>query len=306
MSFETVINERVVVTRSDGSEYERNTVVNFLVTFQDAKWRHTALQQFIWDNVLDTALTAQERSALGSNPHSALIEAAKNLRLSDSKKDPGHGSELAEALLYGLLKHHYGALPVVPKIFHKQNSQDNAKGADSVHIVLRPNEEFELWLGEAKFYNSIDNDRLAQIIKSVGNSLKSDKLAKENSLVCNLGELSHYITSNSLLTKIRMALAPRASIDELKPRLHVPILFLYECERTAAESSWCAAYQDDMRGLHKERAFAYFERQVMALSDQVHLYKSVSFHALFVPVPSKSELVERFISNVIHYKKQAE
>lgn len=306
MSFETVLNESVVLTTDSGSKYERNTAVNFLVTFQDTKWRHPLLQQFIWDNLLDTALSAKERAALGGNPHSALVEAAKNLRLSDSKRDPGHGSELAEALLYGLLKHHYGALPVVPKIFHKQNTQDNAKGADSVHIVIRPGEEFELWLGEAKFYSSIDNDRLAQIVTSVGNSLQSDKLSKENSLICNLGELADHIPSESLLAKVRAALSPKASIDELKPRLHVPILFLYECTRTAAETTWCVAYQEDMKAFHKDRALAYFGRQVKALADTVHLYQSISFHALFVPVPSKADLVERFISNVKHFKQQAD
>ena len=51
-------------------------------------------------------------------------------------KTDTEGSELAEILLYGIMHHHYKALPVVPKIFNKQNSNDNAKGADSVHIVL--------------------------------------------------------------------------------------------------------------------------------------------------------------------------
>ena len=58
-----------------------------------------------------------------------LIEAAKNLRLTDiDGDDPGKGSEIAEIALYGIMHHHFGALPVVPKIFYKQNVQDNAKG----------------------------------------------------------------------------------------------------------------------------------------------------------------------------------
>ena len=39
----------------------------------------------------------------------------------------------------------------------KQNNQDNAKGADSVHIVIENENNFSLWLGEAKFYTNIES-----------------------------------------------------------------------------------------------------------------------------------------------------
>ncbi|CAH8239063.1 hypothetical protein VAEKB19_520003 [Vibrio aestuarianus] len=93
----------------------------------------------------------------------------------DKTKDISKGSELAEILLYGIMKHHYGALPVVPKIFYKQNAQDNAKGADSVHLVIKDN-DFTVWFGEAKFYNKIEDARLASIVSSVANSLDTKKL----------------------------------------------------------------------------------------------------------------------------------
>ncbi|MBB1542911.1 MAG: DUF1837 domain-containing protein [Flavobacteriaceae bacterium] len=67
------------------------------------------------------------------NKFSVLRKAAKKLCMSS---DSGEGSELAEIFLYGVMKHNYKTHPVVPKIFYKQNSQDNVKGADSTHIVL--------------------------------------------------------------------------------------------------------------------------------------------------------------------------
>ena len=81
------------------------------------------------------------------------------------------------------MKHHYNAIPVVPKIFYKQNVQDNAKGADSVHIVVDDKDDFTIWFGEAKFYNSIEDARLYEIISSVEASLNTDKLKKENSII---------------------------------------------------------------------------------------------------------------------------
>ena len=63
-----------------------------------------------------TALSAQEREKLIDNDYGRLIEAAKHLRLVD-KEQNGKGSEIAEIILYGIMKNHYKALSAIPKIF---------------------------------------------------------------------------------------------------------------------------------------------------------------------------------------------
>lgn len=147
---------------------DKKFTTSFLNDFEDGQWRYSKFQSFIWDNIAETSLSYRERESLVN--HSLLVAAAKNLRLTDSdKEDVGRGSELAEIVLYGLMKHHYQALPVVPKIFYKQNAQDNAKGADSVHIVVESNGDFSIWFGEAKFYNNIEDARLSSIVTSVEN-----------------------------------------------------------------------------------------------------------------------------------------
>ncbi|WP_248127474.1 HamA C-terminal domain-containing protein [Brucella pituitosa] len=128
-------------------------LLSYVNDFEDGKWCYKDFQNFIWGNIAQTALSERERAALVDQGFTALLAAAKNLRLTDNDK-VGEGSEIAEIFLYGLMRAHFKALPVVPKIFYKQNSQDNAKGADSVHIVVDGN-DFTLWFGEAKFYNSI-------------------------------------------------------------------------------------------------------------------------------------------------------
>src|SRR3546814_13092016 len=94
-----------------------------------------------------------------SDLNSMLERSAKNLRLLSDDED-NDGGEIGEILLYGLMKKYYSALPVVPKIFYKQNTRDYAQGADSVHIVLDDEGGYTLWLGESKFYNRLDNSRL--------------------------------------------------------------------------------------------------------------------------------------------------
>ena len=174
-------------------------VLSLINDFEDGTWRFSKFQDFIWDNIVETALSKSERDKLISQDHTRLRTAAKNLRLTDKENDIGKGSELAEIVLYGIMKHYYGALSVVPKIFYKQNPQDNAKGADSVHIVLEGEKDFSLWFGEAKFYNNIEDARLDSIIESVGNSLSTDKLKKENSIITNIQDLDLTIDDADIL-----------------------------------------------------------------------------------------------------------
>ncbi|MDP2170129.1 MAG: DUF1837 domain-containing protein [Rhodocyclaceae bacterium] len=305
LMFEVIFDDEFSSFNTDsGIDPDTNKhVVSAINDFADGHWRFSRFQKFIWDNIVDTALSSAERNALANQSLSLLAEAAKKLRLTDSDDDIGKGSELAEIVLYGIMKHHYRALPVVPKIFYKQNNQDNAKGADSVHIVVDGN-DFSIWIGEAKFYNDIKNARLASIVESVGNALQSDKLEKENSIVTNINDLDYLIGDATLRSSIKSCLQSGASIDDLKSRLHVPILMLHECAITKACTRLTTAYKNDVIAYHKGRAQSYFKKQVEELKAKVFLYEEITFHLILFPVPEKKKIVDRFLSNVEHFKNQ--
>ncbi len=234
MPFEIIINSSFAEINSDNSitPIDNKSVFSLINNFEDTHWRYNHFQNFIWDNIAETSLSLKERESLVNNHHSLLTYAARNLRLSDKDGDISKGSEIAEIILYAIMKHYFNALPVVPKIFYKQNAQDNAKGADSVHIVIEGGDDFSIWFGEAKFYNSIEDARLGEIITSVENSLSTEKLKKENSIITNVSDLDILIGDESLRNKIKASLSPRESIDLIKPKLHIPILLLHECEIT--------------------------------------------------------------------------
>lgn len=276
-------------------------LVSILNDFEDGAWRHEKFQNFVWDNVAETALSHREREALGTHPSSLLTRAAKNLRLTDADEDIGKGSEVAEIVLYGIMKHKYGALSVVPKIFYKQNSQDNAKGADSVHIVLEPDGGFSLWFGEAKFYSDIDDSRLAKIVDSIKTALATDKLKKENSIITSVSDLDDIDIDPALRESIKNALSHKTSIDNLKGKIHVPILVLHECAITALATSLSQGYLDAMRGYHLDRAFAYFKKQIEHLGT-IHKYSEIRFHLILFPVPSKQGIVDQFISKAQSFR----
>tara|TARA_B110000196_G_scaffold305865_1_gene303903 strand:- start:2281 stop:3207 length:927 start_codon:yes stop_codon:yes gene_type:complete len=305
MSFEILIDDRFLDVNKDDSlePIENKTLLSLLNDYQEGKWRHSKFHNFIWDNIAETSLSYDEREKLVDKSRTKLIESAKSLRITDSEKDIGRGSELAEIVLYGIMKSHYGALPVVPKIFYKQNSQDNAKGADSVHIVVNDN-DFTIWFGEAKFFNDISNSRLGNIVKSVGNSLETNKLQRENSIICNVSDIDALILDDNLKEKIKKSLSHMESTDRLKPKLHIPILILHECDITAESKYFSDDYKSAMIKYHSDRATAYYKKHIEKLSD-IHLYELITFHLIMIPVPNKESIVDRFVRDVKHYKEAA-
>lgn len=279
-------------------------VLSLINDFEDGKWQHSRFQSYLWDNIAQTALSERERMALADQSHTSLVEAARNLRLTD-KDELGQGSEIAEVFLYGVMRNHFKALPVVPKIFYKQNVQDNAKGADSVHIVIdSESNDFTLWFGEAKFYNSIADARLDAVVKSVYASLDTGKLKKENAIITNVSDIDQLIVAEPLRSKIKGALSNQVSTDYLKSRIHVPILILHQCNETSSCVNLSDDYKRSIIAHHTERAEAYFAKQ-LAKSATVHKYDDIQFHLILFPVPDKKAIVDTFLGAVSFYKGAA-
>lgn len=267
--------------------------------FEDGKWMQEAFLEYIWDNIAETALSAEERTALGNRPSTLLKRSAQNLRITDNDTT---GGEIAEILLYAIMRNFYRALPVVPKIFYKQNRNDFAKGADSVHIVLDDKGTISLWLGEAKFYNSLHNARLSTIVDSVHDTLTSNKIKKENSIIIGLKDLDSLDIDSKKVAEIRKLLSEDTSIDLLKPHLHIPIMLLHECDLTANTTSLTEEYENEIKARYADRATAYFAKQIEACKDDIYLYSEVTFHLILIPVPSKEAILNDFVKRANAYR----
>ena len=301
--FNVLIDENFSVFNTNTTLTPTNNkkVLSLINDFEGGDWRYEKFQNFIWDNIVETALSAKEREKLIEQPFSSLKEAARNLRLIN-RPDKGEGSEIAEILLYGIMKHHYGALPVVPKIFHKQNPNDNAKGVDSVHIVIE-NNDFSIWFGEAKFYSDIKDASLNKIIKSIENLLRENSLKKENAIITNLPDIDVVIEEEELRKRIKSLLSNGTSIDKLKPKLHIPILLLYECAITKKYNDLTQEYKREVEKYHKDRAQSYFSKQISKIGS-IWKYSEINFHLIIFPVPNKNKIVDNFKSNAEHYRNQ--
>ena len=137
-SFEVIIDDTLYNLTTQGTN--KNYILSAVNDFQDGEWWYEKFNDYIVDNIVLTALSASERTKIPNSSHSQLKKACRNLRLTTSQNDKGRGSEIAEIMLYAFMNEHFNALPIVPKIFNKQNPNMYAFGADGVHIVLDKND----------------------------------------------------------------------------------------------------------------------------------------------------------------------
>lgn len=307
-NFDIVINKCLweVNQESATPDLDKNDFLLSVINgFEDGKWRKGEFRKFILDNIAQTGLSAEDRDNLYSeSPYTTLTESIKNLRLVD--KDNGKGSEIAEIVLYGIMRYHYHALPVVPKIFYKQNPKDNAKGADSVHVVLDDKGDFSLWLGEAKFYNDIADERLYEPINSVFDTISTDKIKKENSIITSIKDLEYVITNPVIRKNVQTILRRDTSIDEIRKRLHIPILLLHECKKTDDTTELTETYLNDIKKYHLNRAQKYFVLQNnKQKKENIHGYEHIQFHLILFPVPQKGDIVNWFIERAKQIKEDA-
>ena len=280
---------------------ENKSLLSVVNGFEDGNWMKKNFQDFIFNNVALTALTANERAKIVDEQYTTLTEAAKHLRLIDDK---GKGSEIAEIVLYGIMKHHFGALSVIPKIFYKQNDNDNAKGADSVHIVIDKEGDFQLWLGEAKFYSDIEDDRFYEPLKSIAQMLSTPILKKEIGVMTSLNELDDQVEDKQLVAQIKEALSGDMSMDDIKPKIHVPILLLHQCDITAGTTALDDDYKKAIINHHEERAASFFKKQINKLGGIAN-YEKIQFHLILFPIPNKKEIVDWFMERAQKLKEDA-
>ena len=269
--------------------------------YENGKWRLKHFEKFVFNSLVETALSAKERESLIDDSFSRLEESAKNLRLLDNEEA---GGEIGEVLLYGIMKKYYNALPIVPKIFYKQNANDYAKGADSVHIVLDNNNEYSLWFGEAKFYNSLETARLTKIIESISNMFDTHKMRKELKIITNISDLEFYIKDKELLERIRKDFSDNLSLDKLSTKIHIPIMLLHECSLTHSEIKSNQEYEEykvRIKAEHLDIAKRFMNKQDEKLR-KIYGYSDIKFHLIIFPVPNKSVIVKRFIGKVKEWK----
>ena len=100
---------------------------------------------------------------------------------------------------------------------------------------------------------------------------------------------------SDMYKEIMKFLSKETSIDELKPKLHVPILMLYECPVTIKYNELSQELKRELADYHLERVKSFFTKQLKKLKEKIHKYDTIHFHTILLPVPSKENIVKSFV-----------
>lgn len=259
--------------QSDGVPWSHES---YCAGFEVTQWRCNALADHIVEWLPDYALREDELNVNHGNMYVRLREAAARVYTTDKY---GKRGELGEISLHAICRDFFGTIPLAPRVFYKTSSNDVVKSFDMAHIRYSESAEFEIWLGESKFYkNGID--AIASAIESIAQHIDAGFLNHEKLL---LGpqiskDLPHF-------DRIRNLLASQTSLDALFANAVFPVCVV--CESKAVAS-------------HKERSDSYLASvrdELLALRKKIEesdLPTKIKLHLIYLPINSKDRLAAAF------------
>jgi hypothetical protein len=249
---------------------------SYCAGFEMKAWRCNHLADHLMEWIADYALKEEELAVDHSNMYVRLREAAVRVYTSEHYKSRG---EVGELLLHAICRDYFDTVPIAPRVFYLTASNDVVKSFDIVHVRSLPNGSFELWLGEAKFYQS-SLAAIAAAVDSITTHIDQGFLNNEKLL---LGPqisktVPHY-------DRIRDLLSVQTSLDELFESAVFPVCIAGESSAVAASKSASVTYQKTVA-----REMARLEKVLT----KAKLHQQIKLHLLYIPLGLKEALAAEF------------
>lgn len=251
---------------------------SYCAGFEVQAWRCNALADHLMDWIADYALKEDELRVDHTNMYVRLREAAARVYRSENYRQRG---EVGEIALHAICRDYFGTIPFAPRVFYLTASNDVVKSFDMVHVRYLEGAGFELWLGEAKFYED-SVAAIAAAISSVESHIDQGFLNNEKLL---LGpqvskDLPRY-------QEIRDLLSVQTSLDELFKTAVFPICIACDSVAVAGNTAFCDEYVEQVRA------------ELEALVDKIKgssLNQKIRIMLIYVPLGSKKALADAFDS----------
>ncbi len=248
-------------------------VVAFCAGYEAGEWRADQLARHLLHWLPEFALSYGEWSDLGAHNAVELIGvAARAIYTSEKYQKRG---EFGEVLLHAMLRQHFGSVPAISKYYFKDASNDTVKGFDAVHVV-RAGSEWELWLGEVKFYNDFAA-ATRDVCEELTEHSQRDYLRSEFSAITRKVD-KRWPDAAALVDLLHQ----NTSLDKIFARVTIPVLLTYDSAAVQSHSTVSEAY---LVALKKEvaRHHSAFSARVPKLPVAVRL--------LLLPLEEKATLV---------------
>lgn len=232
------VSKPLLVCRESDDAIEPKFSV-FCVGYEQSRWRAKELvRDFFRRHLNSFALSYSEwKKVDGDSAAAALARSAKMVYTTDNYKRRG---EFGELFLHGILRDFYGAEPAVSKIYFLDTPNDTAKGFDAVHVVVNGDDELDLWLGEAKLYESMGS-AISAVVESLQEHMGNEFLRKEFLAVSNKFD-DGWVHSE----KLRDLLDDNTSLDVIVDRLVMPVLLTYQSATIKKHDKVCDEYLKEL------------------------------------------------------------
>lgn len=244
--------------------------------YEGGNWRSARFADHLFNWLPFAALNQEHQHAFNASNFVEMLRRAA-AHVYNMKKTEKRG-EIGELMLHLACILNFKTVPVLCKLLLKTSPNETIKGFDGVHLCVN-GDDFEIWLGEAKFYTDPEA-AILDAVNSIKNHILPSFLSTEKAMI--FGHVAPDIPHRDQVLKL---FKQQTSGDELLARAVFPVLIAYESVSVASHQAVVASY---VRSLSKE---------VAALRD--HFRDKVNglflrFEIVFVPLGKKGELVDEF------------
>ncbi len=249
---------------------------SYCAGFELSAWRCDALADHLIEWILDYALKEDELGVNHTNSYVKMKQAAVRVYTSENYKRRG---EVGEILLHAICRDFFETIPIAPRVFYLTSSNDVVKSFDMAHVRYIGEGKFELWLGEAKFYET-GSEAVAAAIESVETHIEQGFLKNEKLIMGP--QISKDIEHHA---EIRALFASETSIDDLISAAVFPICIACESPAAAKHQKLNEAYVEALRP------------ELKALADKLEqsgLRQKIRILLIYVPLGSKAALADAF------------
>lgn len=259
------------------------TLTALCAGYETGTWRTSELADDVFQRHLPSfALSFTDWTGINGDTAAKMLKKAAEAVYNTEKY--GRRGEFGELLLHAAVKDFFDAQPAVSKIHFKDSDNDTVKGFDCVHMIEHDG-EIELWLGEVKFYKSL-NSAIYDSTGELKDHLAKDFLRREFVAITNKLDPNWPYSGqvSSLLDNAR-------SLDEILSRLVIPVMLTYDSPVVGSHDVVDKVYIAELK-----------REATKALEDfcnKLQVPYPVALHLILVPLHNKDSLL-----NIFHQKLQ--
>ena len=256
------------------------TIIGLCVGYELGKWRGSQFANHVMEWLPEFSLTYSEIESIHSGNMVALMrEAAQKVYATEKFENRG---EFGELFLHAAIRQVFNSTPAISKIYYKSARNNTVKGFDAVHVV-EGNNDLELWLGEAKFYNKI-SPAIGDVVKELKDHMERDYLRDEFVLIAGKidSKWEHAEALNTLLS-------PNTSLDQVFRRICIPVLLTYDSRCISNHTECSDAYCEEFRN-EILRHYKTFSKKELPVNVTIHLF--------LLPLEDKAKLIDELDSKL--------